>query len=69
MARHERDVKLKRITRRFTYFVLILIMLIIILLLFFFRRLENSKNQKTKPTTAYNSNSGMSITNANSRIS
>jgi hypothetical protein len=43
MARHERDVKIKRITRIFTYFILILTLII---LFFIIRRIEQ------KPTAA-----------------
>ena len=39
MARHERDVKIKRITRVFLYFIIIAVLLIIF---FFVRRLEKT---------------------------
>ena len=50
MARHERDIKLKRITRIFTYFIVILIL---ILLFFFVRSWEKRKVVNGKETTAY----------------
>jgi hypothetical protein len=48
IARHERDAKLKRITRIFTYFVLILI---IVLVFFFVRRWERSQGESKSPTS------------------
>lgn len=48
IARHERDAKLKRITRIFTYFVLILI---IVLMFFFVRRWERSQGETKSPTS------------------
>lgn len=44
MARHERDVKIKRIARIFTYFVLILIVILLFILV---RRIQ--EKQTTEP--------------------
>jgi F0F1-type ATP synthase membrane subunit a len=58
MARHERDVKLKRITRIFIYFILILV---IILLFLFVRRWEENQTPKGKQSTVQVSNSSPDI--------
>ncbi|WP_276370253.1 hypothetical protein [Chryseolinea sp. H1M3-3] len=50
MARHERDVKLKRITRIFIYFILIAIITIVF---FFVRRWEKNYVPKGKEVTAF----------------
>jgi pilus assembly protein TadC len=50
MARHERDIKLKRITRIFIYFILIAI---ITILFFFVRRWEKNYVPKGKEVTAF----------------
>jgi len=53
MARHERDVKLKRITRVFLYFLIIAVLLIIF---FFVRRMEkNPAGSKPSPAVAIKS--------------
>lgn len=51
MARHERDVKMKRITRIFIYFMLVVAMTIVF---FLFRRWEKNRSIQQKPATAYN---------------
>jgi cytoskeletal protein RodZ len=49
MARHERDQKIRRIARTFTYFVIILI----VILMFYVVRVWERKQDKPKGTTAY----------------
>jgi hypothetical protein len=51
MARHERDIRIKRIIRIFTYFLLVIVM---VLIFFFVHRYQ--KKQEVEPTpqrTAY----------------
>jgi hypothetical protein len=48
MARHERDLKIKRITRIFTYFILILV---IILIFYFVRMWETQQTEPANSTT------------------
>ena len=50
MARHERDVKIKRITRIFTYFLLILVLIV---LFFIVRRIEQKPVAAPPQRTAY----------------
>ena len=50
MARHERDVKIKRITRIFIYFILILV---VIILFFIVRRLEQKPMATPPQRSAY----------------
>ena len=49
MARHERDIKLKRITRIFIYFIIIAVVILLFLLV---RRWEVSTQPKAKQSTA-----------------
>jgi hypothetical protein len=49
MARHERDLKIKRITRIFTYFILILV----IILVFYFVRTWEKRQSDPKGSTTY----------------
>lgn len=49
MARHERDLKLRRITKIFTYFIVILILILVFL---FVRRWEQRQTTKGKEATA-----------------
>jgi large-conductance mechanosensitive channel len=49
MARHERDVKLKRISRIFIYFLIIAVLFLLFLLV---RRWEKNTESKTKQSTA-----------------
>jgi hypothetical protein len=49
MARHERDQKIRRIARTFTYFVIILI----VILMFYLVRVWERTQDKPKGTTAY----------------
>jgi hypothetical protein len=49
MARHERDVKIKRTTRIFIYFTLIAVL---VLIFFMFRRWEKNQIVQPKPSTA-----------------
>ena len=48
MARHERDIKLKRITRIFTYFLIIAILVILFFMVRHFERKENTKKNKNQ---------------------
>jgi hypothetical protein len=50
MARHERDVKIKRITRIFTYFILILVLIV---LFFIVRRIEEKPIVTPAQRSAY----------------
>jgi hypothetical protein len=49
MARHERDIRIKRILRIFTYF---LIAAALVILFFTVKRLENNSIPKTKSTSS-----------------
>ena len=49
MARHERDIKLKRISRIFIYFISIAVLILLFLLV---RRWEGNTQPKTKQSTA-----------------
>jgi len=49
MARHERDIKLKRISRAFIYFLIIAALILIFL---FVRRWERNTEPKAKQSTA-----------------
>jgi Trk-type K+ transport system membrane component len=49
MARHERDIKLRRISRVFIYFIIIAVL---ILLFMFVRRWTNDIEPNAKPATA-----------------
>jgi len=49
MARHERDVKIKRITRVFIYFIIIVVVILLFLLV---RRWEQNGEPKAKQSTA-----------------
>ena len=49
MARHERDVKIKRITRVFIYFIIIAVVILLFLLV---RRWEQNTEPKAKQSTA-----------------
>jgi hypothetical protein len=49
MARHERELKIKRITRIFIYFIIIAVL---ILVFFFFRRWEKNQTMHPKQSTA-----------------
>ena len=49
MARHERDIKLKRISRIFIYFIIIAVLVILFLLV---RRWEQNTEPKAKQSTA-----------------
>jgi cytoskeletal protein RodZ len=49
MARHDRELRFKRITRIFTYFILILV---IILLFYFMRIWERREKEPSKQSTS-----------------
>jgi large-conductance mechanosensitive channel len=49
MARHERDIKIKRITRAFIYFLIIAVLILLFLLV---RRWEQNTQPKAKQSTA-----------------
>ena len=49
MARHERDIKIKRITRVFIYFIIIAVVILLFLLV---RRWERNAEPKAKQSTA-----------------
>lgn len=49
MARHERDIKLKRISRIFIYFIIIAVLILLFLLV---RRWEENTQPKAKQSTA-----------------
>ena len=50
MSRHERDLKLKRITRIFIYFIIILVLILVFL---FVQRWEEKQGPTDKPSTTY----------------
>ena len=50
MARHERDIKIKRITRVFIYFIIIAVVILLFLLV---RRWEQNTEPKAKQSTAF----------------
>ena len=52
MARHERDMKLKRITQFFTYILVIIIIILLFVAFFLIRRWEKKPLPKEKPSTA-----------------
>jgi len=48
MARHERDIKIRRITRIFTYFLIIAVLIILFFMVRHFEQKENKKNSKNQ---------------------
>ena len=66
IARHERDLKFKRVMRVFIYFLLILV---IILTFLFVRRWEKVQTQPKKPSTVVIHLSGMNGNSAEGQLS
>jgi hypothetical protein len=53
MARHERDIKLKRISRIFIYFIIIVVLVLLFMVV---RRWEQNTIPKTKQSTSLKEN-------------
>jgi pilus assembly protein TadC len=63
MARHERDIKLRRISRIFIYFIIIAVLIVLFM---FVRRWTKDTEPKAKPATALSKAASNFVTHSDS---
>jgi large-conductance mechanosensitive channel len=62
MARHERDIKLRRISRIFIYFIIIAVLILLFMVV---RKWENDTEPKAKPATASTQSASKDVWHSN----